>query len=65
MNRNMRPMGLARRGSRVDVSFVASFVVSVITVLLSVSGGNPDTRLALATSEVHQPKIMTFVMFVE
>jgi hypothetical protein len=68
-NRNMRPIGLARRGSRVDVSlvvsFVASFVVWVITVLLSVNDGNPDTRTALATSEVHQPKTMTFVMFVE
>jgi len=65
MNRNMRPIGLAQSESHADVSFVASFVVSVITVLLSVSAKNPDTRRAPATSEVHQPETMTFVMFVE
>jgi len=68
-NRNTRPTGLARRGSRVDVSFVASFVVplvvSVITVLLSSNDRNPDTRPVPATSEDHQPKTMTFVMLNE
>jgi hypothetical protein len=61
----MRPIGLARRGSPVVESFLASFVDWVISVLLSVNDRNPDTHPAPATSEVHQPKIMTFVMLVE
>ena len=53
----MRPIGRARLVLLGAVSIVAS----VIIVLLSVDEKDLDMRLPPATSEDHQPAIMTFV----
>ena len=53
----MRPIGIARRGSRVTVSIV----VAVIRFLQPVSDWNLDIRVVLVTSEDHQTETMTFV----